>query len=239
MAQKKTSHYFSQHHNSPENLRKIFTSLRNHSLSLQTAPNVFSPDGVDKGTEILVNHIFFPPLKSTLRILDLGAGYGPITVWLSKELQLQKVMHPKGEFSFKIYASEINERAAWLLNRNILANNCPKVEVLTGPFQSHVDSLLENKIFFDAIYCNPPLKTGHENMLELFDMAAQLLKPQGFIEYVHKKKLGASGFQAKLQNLRPSWYLETIRKQSGYHIILFSPTIVDHPFKKVAGSGYF
>ncbi|TFH30001.1 MAG: methyltransferase domain-containing protein [Promethearchaeota archaeon] len=263
MAPEKPSHYFSVHHQAPSHVKKIFTSVRGQTLSLQTAANVFSSDGLDKGTEIFIGHLILPSLtppstpstsfnqsppstqsppsspQEKVNILDLGAGYGPISIWLEKELTLQTFPIRDANVSFQIYASEINERAVWLLNRNIQANNCDHIKVLSGDFQETGFLLLESGIKFDAIYSNPPLKTGHENMLAMFEMATRLLKPEGFIMYVHKKQLGAEGFQTKLHALHPDWVIETVKKQAGFHIIVFSPQSIENPFKKASYSGYF
>ena len=100
-------------------------------MTLQTAPKVFSPLGIDKGTEILINNLILPPQgmkdeeissNPECNILDLGAGYGPISIWLYKhyfmEYQLNKDVHSIPN----IYASEINDRAVWLLKRNKISN---------------------------------------------------------------------------------------------------------------------
>ncbi|MHA1611372.1 MAG: class I SAM-dependent methyltransferase [Promethearchaeota archaeon] len=262
MAPEKQPHYFSVKHKAPSRIKKIFTSVRRQTLSLQTAASVFSPDGLDKGTEILIEHIILPPQdtisshftasstdssslqdnkekRKMINILDLGAGYGPISIWLEKELTLQSFQIPENEGSFQIYSSEINERAVWLLKRNIQGNNCEHIKVLLGPIQETKNGLLESGIKFDAIYSNPPLKTGHGNMLDMFEIACDLLKPEGFLMYVHKKKLGAEGFQAKLHTLHPDWILETVKKQAGYHVIVFSPQPIENPFEKASYSGYF
>ncbi len=239
------SHYFSPTHASADRIKKLFVSIRNQNMVLQTAREVFSPENIDKGTEILINAIFLPAPIENAYFLDLGAGYGPISIWLSKylafyELTKQTVQStPITPLIYKIYASEVNERALWLLKRNIVSNKCRNIEILPGPFQDSVDKLKLSNIRFNAVYTNPPLKTGHKNMLELFEAAADLLTKNGFIQYVHKKKLGAEAFQAKLLDIKPSWNIETIKKQSGYHVILFSPKPLDIPHRKSSISGYF
>ena len=45
-----SNQYFNSPEKSPQKLKKLFTSIRGHSLALQTAPQVFSPDDIDKGT---------------------------------------------------------------------------------------------------------------------------------------------------------------------------------------------
>ena len=230
------SHYFSKQPQVDLKINKHFLSIQNHTFSIQTASGMFSPEGIDSGTQILVENLIIPQ-KEHLVLLDIGAGYGPISLWLSKELD-QKLVSQKFTLnnlreehqkdnqpiisSFQIYASEVNERASWLLKRNIHDNEAKNIEIL-GDFLELEPEFQSKNLVFDAIYTNPPLKTGHETMLKIFELAAKFLNPDGFIQYVHKKKLGAEGFMNKLQNLLPSWHFSVIRKKSGYHIIVASP----------------
>lgn len=239
---KSSPHYFSSQHAPVGQLKKIFVSVRRQSLVMETSGEVFSPEKLDKGTEILLDSLIIPEFKDKCNILDLGAGYGPITIWLAKYLTESYPHRNQTENhgdNYRIYASEVNQRAVWLLKRNILANNLQNVEILSGKFQEQVKHLKEKNIRFQAVYTNPPLKTGHKTMLELFSAAAELLTENGFIQYVHKKKLGAEGFQNKLRELFPTWSLQTVRKQAGYHIIVFSPNPLSLPPRIVPSSGYF
>lgn len=233
-----TNHYFTSPSKPPSKIKKIFVSVGNQTLSLQTAPNVFSPISLDNGTRILLDNIITPTFNTNF-ILDLGAGYGPISIWLSKFYELQNQINRDHPTTPKIFASEINERAIWLLNRNIIANNCKNIEVLKGDFEGWDIYLKESEIKFDVIYSNPPLKVGHEKLLKIFDLAMKNLQSHGFILYVHKKKLGAPGFYKKMQNLRPKWKSGIYKKSGGYHLIVFAPE--ELPFKKqqVRSSGYF
>ena len=115
----------------------------------------------------------------------------------------------------------------WLLNRNIRSNLCEHIKILKGNFLDQSKELLDNQIRFDGIYSNPPLKTGHKYLLELFERAFQLLSPHGIVQYVHKKSLGANGFLNKLKKLEPNWNYHIVRKVSGFFIILISPMALD------------
>ncbi len=76
-------------------------------MTFQTASGVFSMDDVDLGTRVLIDNLLVPKQGP---LLDLGAGYGPIAIWLYKELchtsfpLLNEPQHPQ------IYASEVNDR---------------------------------------------------------------------------------------------------------------------------------
>jgi 16S rRNA G1207 methylase RsmC len=144
------------------------------------------------------------------------------------------------EFPFpEIYAAEVNDRALWLLNRNKNNNHCDHLRILEGDFREAGKELATKGIQFDVIYSNPPLKVGHEVLLGLFDQAMTLLKPHGFIQYVHKKKLGAPGFLKKLQKMRPSWKMEVFRKTGGYHVIVLAPHDLPFEPQKSSLTGYF
>ncbi|MHA1584607.1 MAG: methyltransferase, partial [Promethearchaeota archaeon] len=139
----------------------------------------------------------------------------------------------------QIYASEVNERAVWLFKRNLISNKCENITILKGDFRDYIDKMKSDGIQFQAIYTNPPLKTGHDVMLELFEGAMSLLAPNGFIQYIHMKKLGAPGFLKKLKQLRPEWHYLVIKKKAGFHVILVSPKEMDIIQEKSELSGYF
>ncbi|WP_371806532.1 methyltransferase [Candidatus Lokiarchaeum ossiferum] len=237
MPDPKDNHYFSQHPTSAQRMRKLFESVRSHSMSLQTSSGVFSPDAIDKGTRVLIENMIIPDPQENMKLLEIGAGYGPLTIWLHKEYNLRHHSISGNPPLPHIYASEVNDRAVWLLNRNLLANNCKDVTVLKGDFRDHIDELKTQGITFEAIFTNPPLKTGHEVMLELFQGAMDLLSPTGYIQYVHLKKLGAPGFLQKLQDLQPDWYFYILKKKAGFQVILISP--IEREFDEEDYGGYF
>ncbi|UYP45854.1 putative S-adenosylmethionine-dependent methyltransferase [Candidatus Lokiarchaeum ossiferum] len=237
MPDPKDNHYFSQHPTSAQRMRKLFESVRAHSMSLQTSSGVFSPDAIDKGTRVLIENMIIPDSQENMNLLEIGAGYGPLTIWLHKEYNLRHHSISGNPPLPQIYASEVNDRAVWLLNRNLLANNCKDVIVLKGDFRDQIDELKAHGITFKAIFTNPPLKTGHEVMLELFQGAMDLLSPDGYIQYVHLKKLGAPGFLQKLQDLKPEWYFYILKKKGGFQVILISP--IEREFEKEDYGGYF
>jgi 16S rRNA (guanine1207-N2)-methyltransferase len=220
-----SSHYFSKKPTSDIKLKKIFESIGTHTLTLNTSSGVFSPGEIDKGTLLLIQNLILPGdkiLNEKPSFLEIGGGYGPISIWLHKELD-SKAFFSGNKNNAKIFVSEINERALWLLRKNLKHNDCNDIIILKGNFLDQIKDLQSQNIRFQAIYTNPPLKVGHETMLELFHAAMNLLSPTGFIQYVHKKKLGAEAFLEKLKKLKPSWNYNIMKKRGGYHIIVISP----------------
>jgi 16S rRNA (guanine1207-N2)-methyltransferase len=220
-SKKAPGHYFTPKPSSETDLRRQFLTLRGQSLIISTAAEMFSPDDVDEGTRILIDNLILPQKGP---ILDLGAGYGPISLWVAKEFQQAHLMNSESVEIPQIYAVEVNERAAWLLNKNANDNNCKNIQVFKGDFLTYAPQWEATGVQFTAIYTNPPLKLGHDIMLQIFENAFKLLHPSGFLQYVHKKTLGAEGFMQKLIKLRPDWNFEIVRKKAGYHVYLVSAT---------------
>ncbi len=232
-------HYFTPQTKAPTKVKKLFLSVANQSMSLQTAPKVFSPETIDKGTQILLENLLFLDPARTKTILDLGAGYGPVSIWLNKKYALDQQLSFNPSPIPQIYASEVNDRAVWLLNRNLIANDCQAIEVLKGDFLSFKSWLDENNIMFDVIYSNPPLKIGHEKLLQIFDLAMSHLQPDGFIQYVHKKKLGAPGLLKKIKAAHPTWQTAVYKKSGGFHVIVLAPTQLPFDTNRPTIGGYF
>ena len=221
---KVAEHYFSKEPKSVLELKKIIISINLELMQFYTSNSVFSPDKIDKGTEKLINHLILPQdslfQEKKVQILDVGAGYGPISIWIEKHLK-GKLTSSVRE-NFQIHSSEVNSRAAWLLNRNIILNKCTNIEIMKGDFTTSYNRFKKREITFDAVYSNPPLKIGHKKMMEIFNKIIDLLSPIGFVQYVHKKRLGAEGFLDKLKDIHSNLYFNLVEKTGGFNIYLIS-----------------
>ena len=82
--------------------------IRGREHAVMTASGVFSPDRLDRGTRVLLDHVPDPPGRGTL--LDLGCGWGPITLALADASPRARVL-----------ATDVNERALGLTmcSRNV------------------------------------------------------------------------------------------------------------------------
>ena len=72
-------HYYTQTPTSAHDERAITVAILGETLHFTTDAGVFSRDGLDKGTEILLKAL--PPLSG--RVLDLGCGWGAVGVNLA------------------------------------------------------------------------------------------------------------------------------------------------------------
>ena len=68
-------HYFSEQPTGEFKPKKIFTSIAGEQVELFTAGGTFSPDHMDTGTAILLEHS--DEAAPIGNLLDLGCGWGP------------------------------------------------------------------------------------------------------------------------------------------------------------------
>ncbi|MDF2493042.1 MAG: methylase RsmC, partial [Microbacterium sp.] len=142
-----SDHYFTASPASPENLRTIRVTLAGRDTEVVTAGGVFSPDRLDAGTAVLLANT--PPPPPGGHFLDLGSGWGPISLSLA-------LASPHAT----IWAVDVNQRALDLVRRNaelLGLSNINAVEPDGVP----------DDVMFRTIRSNPPIRVGKN---ELHDM---------------------------------------------------------------------
>lgn len=146
-------------------------ALRDIPLTFHSTWGLFSPKEIDEGTELLIKHLNLDqskadnPLAETqsLKILDLGCGYGAIGLTLAK-------LAPKG----KIHMVDSNVVAVSYARKNAGINKCNHCHIyLSNGFQ-HVEAY-----DFDIIVSNLPAKIGKELFWIMLHDAKKHLKPGG------------------------------------------------------------
>ncbi len=135
--------YFEKRPASARRPARITVTIRGRPFIFQTDAGVFSREGLDRGTELLLEAIEVGPRAS---ILDLGCGYGVIGIVAA---HLSEGGH--------VILTDVNERAVALTRANIAANEIRNAEVRIGDVYAPVDDLV-----FDHILCNPPIRAGRE-----------------------------------------------------------------------------
>jgi len=76
-------HYFTAAPASADERRRTAVRLAGREVEVEVAPGIFSPGGLDKGTAVLLDEAPEPPATGTF--LDLGCGWGPITLSLARD----------------------------------------------------------------------------------------------------------------------------------------------------------
>ena len=190
-----TEHYYTQNPASAHDERQVTLRALGNELVFTTDAGVFSRDGLDRGTEVLLEAL--PAL--TGRVLDLGCGWGAVGVALGKK-------HP----ALDIVMTDINQRAVDLARRNLVRNGV-KAQVVQGDGFASVTGT------FDAIVTNPPIRAGKAVIYGLFRQARDFLNPGGALYIVIRKQQGApSALKYRRETVAEA---EVIDRGSGFHVI--------------------
>ena len=190
------NHYFEQSPQTPSKLQQIEVELSGKRVNVFTDSGVFSSAGVDKGTQILLKHSSLA--VQTGRVMDLGAGWGSISI----ELALK---NPELE----VLAVEINSRAIELINKNASSLGIETLKTLA------LSDIEENSV--DQIWSNPPIRIGKKALHELLIEAFSKLKPTGEGFLVVQKHLGSDSL-AKWLEQEQDHKVERIDNSKGFRV---------------------
>ena len=191
-----SDHYYTANPASAHDERRVALTALGNALVFTTDAGVFSRDGLDKGTEALLNAL---PVPMEGRVLDLGCGWGPVGVALGKK-------YP----ALEIVMTDINQRAAELARRNLAANGV-QAQVVQGDGFAAVEGS------FDAILTNPPIRAGKAVIYALFREARARLNPGGALYIVIRKQQGAPSALKFLREVYDE--AEVIDRSGGFHVI--------------------
>lgn len=188
-------HYFSKKPESILKLNLIYYKFGAKEFKFHTSSSVFSKKRIDKGTDLLIREC---RIKGKERILDLGCGYGPVGVVISK-------IYPECE----LVMSDINERALTLAKRNLKLNGC-KADVV----QSNLYDGIKGE--FDLIFSNPPQSAGKDICFRIITDALGFLKKRGSLQLVARHQKGGKDLAKKMEGVFGN--VSTLGRKSGYHI---------------------
>ena len=188
-------HYYTEVPGSAHDERAVTVRALGQELTFLTDAGVFSRDGLDRGTELLLEAL--PALSG--RVLDLGCGWGAVGVTLGKR-------YP----GLEIVMTDINTRAVDLARRNLAANGVAATVVQGDGFAAVAGA-------FDAIVTNPPIRAGKAVIYGLFDRARDFLNPGGALYIVIRKQQGAPSALKHLQETYKT--AEVIDRGGGFWVI--------------------
>ena len=174
------SHYFTDNADMSHNRRVIPFRFLGVNYKFVSDNGVFSKDGIDYGTQLLLSCIDFSGLRN--KIVDLGCGYGVISIIVSNITNTE------------VLAIDVNTRAVNLTNENSELNKV-KVRAIEN------DGLIDIDGLFSAIITNPPIRAGKETVYRLFDQAYEKLQSDGVFWVVIRKQQGALSAVNKLNKL--------------------------------------
>lgn len=199
-----TQHYFSETPAGDLRSREIEVDLAGATRRLTTAGGVFSPEHLDRGTEILLRTLATSADAdgpAVGPILDLGCGWGPIA--LSAALT-----HPEVE----VWAVDVNERARQLTLENARRLNLHNLRVAAP---DEVPATLR----FAEIRSNPPIRVGKEVLHDMLRRWLPRLMPGGTATLVVAKHLGADSLQKWIAAEFADVEVARIARDKGFHVL--------------------
>ena len=189
------SQYF-ENVNLPSEIKEFKTSFLGVSFTFKTDNGVFSKDGLDFGTRVMLETI--PIKEMTGDILDLGCGYGVVSIILSKFLDA------------KFDAVDVNRRALHLAEMNMKKNSVSGINF----FESFCYENVSGK--YDYIITNQPIRAGKKVVYEMLIGAKDHLKENGVLYFVMRKEQGAKSAIRDLENL---YNIDVLCKEKGFFVI--------------------
>jgi 16S rRNA (guanine1207-N2)-methyltransferase len=194
-----TGHYFDSSPAASSGPRTVTFALPDLTVELRTDRGVFSAARVDPGTRLLMLEAPAPPAAGD--VLDLGCGYGPITVALA-------LRSPDAT----VWGVDVNERARALTEANALSAGAFNVRV-TDP------EGVPASLHFAAIYTNPPIRVGKSGLHGLLDAWV----PRADVTWlVVSKHLGADSLARWMETDR-AWSVERLVSRVSYRVLEVRP----------------
>lgn len=193
-------HYFSSDPESELKLRQISVTLAGQSYEVSTAGGIFSPDRLDAGTQVLLSNT--PPAAPSGNILDLGCGWGPISLSLALE-------SPHAT----IWAVDVNERALDLVRRNAEKLGVTNVNAVR-PENVPAD------IGFISIRSNPPIRVGKDELHKMLMFWLPRLDSGADAWLVVQRNLGSDSLHRWLEAaLPPEFAVSRAATNKGYRVL--------------------
>jgi 16S rRNA (guanine1207-N2)-methyltransferase len=195
-------HYFDAAPAAPSRPGRVRLALPDLDLELATDSGVFSPRGIDPGTQELLRAPGPPALAGD--VLDLGCGYGPIACALARR-------HP----SATVWALDVNDRARRLTRLNAESLGVAERVRVVAPED------VPPELRFSALWSNPPIRIGKAALQDLLAGWLDRLAPGGAARLVVNRHLGADSLAAWLAG--QGWPVTRLSSRKGYRILGVGP----------------
>ena len=180
----------------PSKMVKTNTFILENKFIFYTDNGVFSKDGLDFGSRLLLETI---PLEEVGgKVLDMGCGYGVFGIVLNKLL------------SCHVDMVDVNLRALHLCEINIKENHCKDISI----FESNTYQNINSK--YSCIVTNPPIRAGKKVVYDIVMNAKDYLDSNGVLFLVIRKEQGAKSL---IVDLKKIYTVDVLAKKKGFYII--------------------
>ncbi|GAA2537610.1 methyltransferase [Microbacterium mitrae] len=195
-----SDHYFSATPSSSYAPRTIQVTLQGRAVELTTAGGTFSPDRLDAGTGVLLNNVPAPAPGGNL--LDIGCGWGPITLSLA-------MASPHAT----VWAVDVNERSLELTRQNAASLGLENVRVCKP-------DEVPDDIVFRTIWSNPPIRVGKDELHGLLRRWLPRLDERSDAWLVVARNLGSDSLQRWLDaTLDSTFSTSRAATSKGYRVL--------------------
>lgn len=193
-------HYFSQAPASELQLRPLHVVLAGTEVTLSTANGVFSAERIDAGTSVLLANT--PPPPPGGHFLDIGCGWGPITLTMALESPHATV-----------WAIDVNDRALDLVRRNAETLGLDNVRACRP-------EEVPDDIEFMTIRSNPPIRVGKNQLHDLLQLWLPRLEQGADAWLVVQRNLGSDSLQRWLDAELPDGFaVSRHATNKGYRVL--------------------
>ena len=191
------THYYTDNSELVSNRKSFDYYFDNEKFIFTTDNGVFSKDGVDYGSYLLIKNTYKKELGN--KVLDLGCGYGPVGIIIKRFNENSEVT-----------CVDVNSRAVELAEYNGSLNKTKLTIHLCK-------DILTLNTLFDSIILNPPVRAGKVVIFDLYEKSYKSLNENGSLYIVIQKKQGAESSMNKLKELFKTTNI--LDKDGGYWII--------------------
>lgn len=159
-------------------------------LELRTRPGMFSPEGVDAGTALLLEHM---PNVAGRHVLDVGCGYGVVGLTAAAR-------------GAAVTMIDADVRAVKLAGENAERNGLTVETVLD-------DRVRQPRASFDFVLSNPPTHAGSVALQALFEGMLHVCRRNGYVLLVVRRQLN---YEKWLEGMGRA---ERLADEAGYKIL--------------------
>jgi len=192
----KTNMYYEDNRDLAHDIQEIKVQLLGIPMKFLTDSGVFSKNGIDYGSRVLLENFEQEGAKT---LLDVGCGYGTLGLTLAKKYDLAVTM------------VDVNSRALDLCRQNADRNAVSTDEIKISDLYDAVSGK------YDAIISNPPIRAGKSVVHGILEGSFEYLNDEGTLTIVIQKKQGAPSAQKKMEEVFGN--CTVVAKDKGYFIL--------------------